>query len=120
MNPMTMQECEVGITNVRLQEPDFDALIEEAIDPKTQEVVARLYLQFRDPFHSFRQEGYAATHQKPGKTQKGQYNFAIGPDDPARILHEFNTRYADMRLEATLVCTDGHEKRRDEELRLRA
>src|SRR3954463_7718949 len=57
MTPMTLQECQVGINNLRLQEPDADAVIEEAIDPNTQEIVARLYLQFRDPFHSFRQEG---------------------------------------------------------------
>ena len=120
MPPETREQCQAEIDHLRRDEPDFDELLVDAIDPDTREVVARLYLQFRSPFHSRRQEGYAMTHQDPTKPQKWRHNYSIDEDDPARVLHAFNAEYSAMKLHPSLSSSRQHEKMRDTQLRRQA
>ncbi len=120
MPPETREQCQAEIDHLRRDEPDFDELLVDAIDPDTREVVARLYLQFRSPFRSRRQEGYAMTHQDPAKPQKWQYNYSMDENDPAQVLHAFNSKYRAMKLELFLSSSRQHEKMRDAQLRRRA
>ena len=120
MTPITLEECQAEIESLRRKQPDFDELFVDVRDPAGKDIVARLYLQFRDPFSSLRQEGYELTHQKPGKTEKWQYNFSMSESDAARVLHEFNSKYARMDFEPSLSSSNRHERERDEELRRNA
>src|SRR5438270_7083746 len=109
MTPITLEECQAEIESLRRKQPDFDELFVDVRDPAGKDIVARLYLQFRDPFSSLRQEGYELTHQKPGKTEKWQYNFSMSESDAARVLHEFNSKYAGMDFEPSLSSSNRYE-----------
>jgi hypothetical protein len=121
MTPESSEECQREIDHLRRHELDFDELFVDAIDPNDGEVVARLYLQFRAPFSSRRQEGYGMTHQDQTKGPvKWQYDFSITEDDSARVLHEFSNEYSAMKCEPSLSYSKEHDKFRDAELRRQA
>jgi hypothetical protein len=109
MTPESSEECQREIDHLRRHELDFDELFVDAIDPNDGEVVARLYLQFRAPFSSRRQEGYGMTHQDQTKGPvKWQYDFSITEDDSARVLHEFSNEYSAMKCEPSLSYSKEH------------
>src|SRR4051794_21972342 len=107
MTPLTMQECEGGITNVRLQEPDFDTLIEEQLMRKLRRSPRGFICNFAIHSILFARKGARQPTKSQERSKKGNITLRSARMIP-RILHEFDTRYSGMRLETTLVCSDAH------------